>query len=101
MTANYITLLSTSFVICLLVLVFWLPSISPTLAAGLFALLLHNYLVGDHLDGMQAKKTQTSSALGEFLDHYLDVYNGAIVFYALSVFFKPIPSMVFYVLCFV
>lgn len=45
------------------------------------------YLIGDHLDGMQAKRTSTGSALGEFCDHYLDAFNnGIIVFIMLTVF---------------
>lgn len=50
-----------------------------------FGLLL--YLVGDHLDGMQAKRTKTGSALGEFCDHYLDAFNnGVIMFTMITVF---------------
>lgn len=41
---------------------------------GLVPLLIFLYLLGDHLDGMQAKRTGSSSALGEFCDHYLDVF---------------------------
>ncbi len=49
--------------------------------------LLFGYLVGDHLDGAQAKRTKTGSALGEFCDHYLDAFNnGLIVFILFSLF---------------
>ena len=52
------------------------------IAAGLLL-----YLIGDHLDGMQAKRTGTGSALGEFCDHYLDAFNnGVIVFTMFTVF---------------
>lgn len=45
------------------------------------------YLIGDHLDGMQAKRTGTGSALGEFCDHYLDAFNnGVIMFTMITVF---------------
>jgi ethanolaminephosphotransferase len=37
------------------------------------------YMIGDHLDGLQAKTTKTGSPLGEFLDHYLDTFNAGIV----------------------
>jgi len=51
--------------------------------------------VGDHLDGMQAKRTQTGSALGEFCDHYLDAFNnGAILFTAFVVFRIENPLLV-------
>ena len=53
------------------------------------------YLVGDHLDGMQAKKTGTGSALGEFCDHYLDAFNnGIILFTAFLVFDISDPILV-------
>ena len=51
---------------------------SESVLAVLFAVLIHFYLVLDHIDGMQAKKTGTSSPLGEYLDHFLDVFHGAI-----------------------
>jgi phosphatidylglycerophosphate synthase len=41
--------------------------------------LLMAYLIGDHLDGAQAKKTGTGSALGEFCDHYLDAFNNGVL----------------------
>lgn len=45
------------------------------------ALCLFLYVLGDHLDGMQAKLTNTSSPLGEFCDHGLDAVNtGILVF---------------------
>lgn len=45
------------------------------------------YLVGDHLDGMQAKNTGTGSALGEFCDHYLDAFNNGILLMVLFLLF--------------
>ena len=39
------------------------------------------YILFDHFDGLQAKATRSSSPLGEILDHFSDVFNGAIVFY--------------------
>lgn len=54
------------------------------------------YLIGDHLDGMQAKRTKTGSALGEFCDHYLDAFNnGLIMFTMITVFdisHKPVVA---------
>ena len=40
----------------------------------LMPLFLLIYIVGDHLDGMQAKRTGTGSPLGEFTDHFLDAF---------------------------
>ncbi len=42
-------------------------------------ILVLGYVIGDHLDGMQAKRTGTSSALGEFFDHFLDIFNNGIL----------------------
>ncbi len=96
LTANFITLLSTGLIVFLFFFVNWRPEASSEIMAIVFALCLNGYIVGDHLDGMQAKQTNTSSSLGEFLDHYMDVYNGAIVFYIITIFFAPIPDLVFY-----
>jgi len=52
------------------------------------------YLIGDHLDGMQAKRTGTGSALGEFCDHYLDAFNNGIVVYTMLVFFNVHQPMI-------
>ena len=100
LTANFITLISSGFIFLMFYLTVFHHSFSSVSLAAIFALFLHNYIVGDHLDGMQAKHTGTSSALGEFLDHYLDVYNGAIVFYVLAVFLGPIPGWIFYIFLF-
>jgi phosphatidylglycerophosphate synthase len=96
LTANLITLISTGCIFSLLVIERLDVGLSPTQWAALIAFMLHAYLVGDHLDGMQAKQTGTSSPLGEFLDHYLDVYNGAIVFFVLLSFLGPISAGCFY-----
>ncbi len=37
------------------------------------------YVAGDHLDGMQAVATGTTSPLGDFLDHYCDLWAGGIL----------------------
>lgn len=62
----------------------------------LIALGLIFYLIGDHLDGMQAKRTGTGSALGEFCDHYLDAFNNGVVVYTMIVVFgishKPVVA---------
>lgn len=42
------------------------------------ATLVFMYLLSDHLDGMQAKRRGGGTALGEFLDHFLDVLNNGI-----------------------
>jgi len=84
--ANVITLISNLFVYLALYL-----SLNPTMV-GTFtplcvAACLIIYLVGDHLDGMQAKRTGTGSALGEFCDHYLDAFNNGIIVFTMFVIF--------------
>jgi len=98
LTANTITIISTGFVVVMGGIVFLSEKAGTSLSALIMAFCLHNYLLGDHLDGMQAKESATSSPLGEFLDHYLDVYNGAIVLFTLIIFLGPISNTVFLVL---
>jgi phosphatidylserine synthase len=53
----------------------------------LIPLLVLGYAIGDHMDGMQAKRTGTSSALGELCDHYLDIFNNGILLYIVCLSF--------------
>ena len=53
----------------------------------LIALFVFGYAIGDHLDGMQAKRTGTSSALGELCDHYLDIFNNGILLFIVCLSF--------------
>lgn len=84
--ANVITLISNLFVYLSLYMALnpeLLGAYTPLCIAGCLLI----YLIGDHLDGMQAKRTGTGSALGEFCDHYLDAFNnGIIVFTMFTVF---------------
>ena len=81
--ANIITILS-NFCIILATLV------TILVKAGLFKfwqlvpILIFIYLTGDIFDGKQARRTKTSSKLGEFLDHYFDIY---VVGFLLSIIF--------------
>lgn len=78
MPANYITLGASALMWIALACIVHARDFAPATLALLLAGLLHFYLVYDHVDGMQAKKTRSSSALGEYLDHSLDVYHGTI-----------------------
>ncbi len=92
LTANWITLLSCAAMWVMLYLVFNTDLFSSFILAFAFVFLVHFYAVGDILDGMQAKQTRTSSPLGQFLDHYLDIYNSAIClagFYVLVELNRP------------
>ena len=65
----------------------------------LIGLLIFFYAIGDHFDGMQAKRTGTSSALGELCDHYLDIFvNGILVYILCLVFHITNPILVAFLL---
>jgi len=91
--ANIITIFANLFIYASLFL-----SLNP--AFGLYKNVLISgslliYLIGDHLDGMQAKRTGTGSALGEFCDHYLDAFNnGVILFTMFTVFGSSNPIVI-------
>lgn len=85
--ANIITLISNGFVY-LGLYVSLNPEVTGKYTPLIIAACLFVYLIGDHLDGMQAKRTGTGSALGEFCDHYLDAFNNGIVVYTMLVVFK-------------
>jgi phosphatidylglycerophosphate synthase len=95
--ANIITFVSNGFVYVSLYL-----ALNPELFGKANPLIIATslilYLIGDHLDGMQAKRTGTGSALGEFCDHYLDAFNnGVIMFTMITVFgisHKPVIAAV-------
>jgi phosphatidylglycerophosphate synthase len=93
--ANIITIVSNFFVYIALYLALdpsWLGDFATRLYVSACFLM---YLIGDHLDGMQAKRTGTGSALGEFCDHYLDAFNnGVIVFTMLTIFKVTNPWIV-------
>lgn len=62
--------------------------------------LIPAYLIGDSLDGMQARKTKTGSPLGEYLDHFLDCFVNAELIIPVLVCYKIVnPWIVFVILC--
>lgn len=95
--ANIITFISNGFIYLALYLTLSSMPVMSSFIRLCIAGCLLVYLIGDHLDGMQAKRTGTGSALGEFCDHYLDAFNnGIIVFIMLCVFQISNP----YIICF-
>ncbi len=76
--ANIITIVSNCFFYIALYLSFD-QQVLGKLNFIVIPILLFAYLVGDHLDGAQAKRTGTGSALGEFCDHYLDAFNNGFL----------------------
>ncbi|MBN2695033.1 CDP-alcohol phosphatidyltransferase family protein [bacterium] len=76
--ANIITIISNIFMFIAFFLAFHFGrslKINFIIIPTLFFL----YLLFDHFDGMQAKRTKTSSALGEFFDHFMDTLNNGIL----------------------
>ena len=78
--ANYLTLVS---IIVIWSCFFYLIGVNTPddtdIIIVFFAITI--YVIFDHFDGLQAKKTGTGSPLGEILDHYSDVFNGSIILY--------------------
>ncbi len=50
----------------------------PAALAAWCVALMAGYVIYDHADGMHSRRTGTSSPLGEYLDHYTDIFHGAI-----------------------
>jgi len=76
--ANMITIVSNVCMYVALIIALY-SRLDPIYNYFFAAILVFLYAVGDHIDGMQAKRTKTSSALGEFFDHYLDAFNTGIL----------------------
>lgn len=99
--ANFVTLFASACMWAALCVVVGAGGLPPAVLGLSLAVLVHAYLVYDHADGVQAKRTDTSSALGEYLDHYLDAYHGPIIvlgFFALVGFQSPL-MVLFMVWC--
>lgn len=79
LAANILTLLSTGTLLAVLVLSLQPERWSPSLLAIVFLVAMQVYVAGDHLDGMQAVASGTTSPLGDFLDHYCDLWAGGIL----------------------
>ena len=78
--ANYLTLVSIIVIwSCFLYLIGVNTPDDADIIIVFFAITI--YVIFDHFDGLQAKKTGTGSPLGEILDHYSDVFNGSIILY--------------------
>jgi phosphatidylglycerophosphate synthase len=82
LAANVITLISTGVLLAVLMGALLVDRLGPTLFALLQLVGIQLYVAGDHLDGMQAKATGTTSPLGDFLDHHCDYWAGCILLFA-------------------
>lgn len=76
--ANIITIFSNFFVYFAFYLAFFQAAETWVFLSISICILI--YLIGDHLDGMQARRTKTGSPLGEFIDHYHDAWNNGLLF---------------------
>ena len=78
--ANYITLISS--IIMWITFIYFLNIDNVDTKSVILALTsIIVYVILDHIDGLQAKASSTSSPLGEILDHFSDVFNAAIVLF--------------------
>ena len=77
--ANFITLITWGFMWIMLFFSSHADAYPVEVLVLISLVCIHFYTVGDHLDGMQAIATRTTSPLGGFFDHYCDVYSGAIM----------------------
>lgn len=96
--ANMITLGSSACMWAVCGLALNASSFSTTTLVLAILALTQSFFAYDHIDGMQAKATGTSSALGEFLDHSLDTYHGAILTLSIFVLVGVVPTPVLLVL---
>ena len=79
LAANFVTLLSTGSLLLVLALSLDPARWNPALLASICFVTMQIYVAGDHLDGMQAVASGTASPLGDFLDHYCDLWAGCIL----------------------
>lgn len=86
--ANIVTIISNSNVVLAFVITLTARHVSWPIWI-LIPILYFIYVVGDAMDGMQARRTRTGSPLGEFTDHFLDTFTtgilGASMFYVYNV----------------
>ena len=98
--ANYLTLVSIIVIwSCFLYLIGVNTPDDADIIIVFFAITI--YVIFDHFDGLQAKKTGTGSPLGEILDHYSDVFNGSIILYLFFRILQIELSWIFYLVIWV
>jgi phosphatidylglycerophosphate synthase len=79
LAANLVSLLACGSLLTVLALSLAPGGWSETAIALVFFAALQIYVAGDHLDGMQAVASGTASPLGDFVDHYCDLWAGSIL----------------------
>lgn len=91
-TANFVTLGAFGAALVVLAFAAGAPDASPSLLALVYLAGTQLYVAGDHLDGMQAVASDTTSPLGDFLDHFLDAVSGAILALAAVTLMEGAPG---------
>ena len=79
LAANVVTLVSTGTLAAVITASFFADWLGPMRYALLQLVALQLYVAGDHLDGMQAVASGTTSPLGDFLDHHCDLWAGCVL----------------------
>jgi ethanolaminephosphotransferase len=93
-SANTLTLLGTGLSVLAYFITVFVPA--SRLSVAIVGLLIFAYLTLDNIDGAHARRTKTSSPLGEFLDHWLDALNNTLLFMgAINVWQIPDDRAVF------
>ncbi len=93
--ANDLTFLSELFSVVPVVFGLWFADTAPGWAWALVPTIgFFWYIVLDHLDGTHARRTGTSSPLGELVDHWCDSWNGALVPFAWALCFGAPPFVI-------
>lgn len=81
LAANIVTLMSTGALASVLLASWGADRIGPVACALVQLVAMQLYVAGDHLDGMQAVASGTTSPLGDFLDHHCDLWAGCVLCY--------------------
>src|SRR5688572_26784501 len=77
-SANTLTILGTVLSAVAFAITVFVPA--TQLSCAVVGTLIFAYLTLDNIDGAHARRTGTSSPLGEFLDHWLDALNLSFLF---------------------
>jgi phosphatidylglycerophosphate synthase len=78
---NTLTITASTFIFAILIILLYVKNISQAWFIILFVIFFHLYTVFDCLDGLQARRKNLSSPLGEYIDHFLDVFDCSIIVY--------------------
>lgn len=96
LAANLVSLLACGSLLTVLVLSLAPGGWSETAIALVFFAALQVYVAGDHLDGMQAVASGTASPLGDFVDHYCDLWAGCILVFGFWSLLGTAPPVALY-----